>query len=268
MRAVLRPALLIASFLSFATAAVAEEVPSAPSPDDTPEADPSEAGEPQAEAMPLPATVDEDGRDDHEPPLIEDVAVAANSPSTAPLITAVITDDWSGVERAHVYFRRLGGGAFEQATLSPGSGGLFIARLPDGTQTTGFEYYVEVWDAANNGPARLGTPEKPLRVEPASEGTLTRLEREQAEREMGPVHPAWMMLSLGGGLLAAAGSGIFWLDFATSQGRLAEETDPGVRRELENALLGDAVIGSVLGAIAVAGLATGIGLLVYAALEE
>lgn len=262
MRAVLRPVLLAASLLAFASPAAAEQT----APDTAPEG--AEANADEGEALPLPANVPDASADDHNPPIIDDIAVAASSPDAAPLVTAVITDDWSGVERAYVYFRRPGASAFERATLAPGSGGLFLARLPDGTQNTGFEYYVEVFDAANNGPARMGSPEKPFRVEAAREGTVQRLEREQAAREMGPVHPAWMMLSLGGGILAAAGSGIFWLDFATSQARLANETDPDIRRALENAMLGDVVIGSVLGVLAVGGLATGVGLLVYAALEE
>lgn len=272
MRAVLSPALLVPSLLVFATAAFAQEgappAPEAP-PASAPEGQPEGASEapPASEAMPLPTASDE-ASDDANPPLIEDVAVAASSPHTAPMVTAVITDDWSGVERAHVFFRRPGASSFEQVALMPGSGGLFIGRLPEGTQTTGFEYYVEVWDAANNGPARMGSPEKPYRVDAASESTLERLDREEEERAMGPVHPAWMMLSLGGGVLAAAGAGIFWLDFVTLQGQLANESDPTVRREVENALLGDVVIGSVLSAVAVAGLATGVGLLVYAALEE
>lgn len=272
MRAVLSPAVLASSLVLCANAALAQGAPATPSaeapasssadaPADTPQ-DP-----PTSEAMPLPASSDE-GSDDANPPLIEDVAVAASSPNTAPMITAVITDDWSGVERAHVYYRPPGQSEFQQAALTPGTGGLFVARLPDGTQSTGFEYYVEVWDAANNGPARMGTPEEPYRIEPASEGTVERLEREQAVREMGPVHPAWMMLSLGGGVLAAAGAGIFWLDFLNLQGQLASENDPTRRTALEDAILGDVVIGSVLGVVAAAGLATGIGLLVYSALEE
>ena len=108
----------------------------------------------------------------------------------------------------------------------------------------------------------MGSPEEPYRIEAAAEGTMDRLEREQEEAAMGPVHPAWMMLSLGGGVLATAFAGVFVLDLITLQGRLATETDPVTRLELEEAILGDAVISSVVGVVAVAGLATGIGLLV------
>lgn len=266
----MRPAIialcvLVGAAQAFAEAPATAEAPAAAAPD----AAAPDAAAPESEAKPLPLPVESsEASDDEKAPLIEDVAVAASSPNTAPMVTAVITDDWSGVERAHVYFRPLGEPAFMKAALNPGTGGLFIARLPDGTQKRGFEYYVEVWDAANNGPSRMGSPEEPYRIEPAAEGTVTRLEREQEAAAMGPVHPAWMMLSLGGGVLMAAGSGIFWLDLVNLQGQLASETDPERRVELDDAILGDIVLGSVLGVVAAAGLATGISLLVYSALEE
>lgn len=236
--------------------------------DAAPDATGAEGTQSEAKPLPLPNDSGDGGSDDSKAPLIEDVAVAASSPTTAPMITAVITDDWSGVERADVYFRRSTSAAYEKASLNPGTGGLFIARLPDGTQTTGFEYYLEVWDAAENGPSRIGAPEAPLVVPAAEEGTVERLEREQAERDMGPVHPAWMMLSLGGGVLAAAGAGVFWLDYVNLQSQIAAESDPARRVEIEEAALGDAVLGSVLGVVAAAGLLTGVSLLVYSALEE
>lgn len=260
----------------FSAAAFAQGATDAPAPA-PPGETPAVAGEEQeqapsgsaSEATPLPLPGAADGAsDDDNAPLIEDVAVAASSPSTAPMVTAVITDDWSGVEKAHVYFRRPGASAYEKTALHPGTGGLFIGRLPDGTQTTGFEYYVEVWDAANNGPTRMGSPEAPLKVQPAAEGTVARLEREQEQAALGPVHPAWMMLSLGSGVLAAAASGVFWLDFMNLQAQRAAETDPERQTALDEALLGDVVIGSVLGVVAAAGLSTGVGLLIYSALEE
>lgn len=240
----------------------------APSDDAAPGATAAEGAEGEAKPLPLPSDGGDGASDDSKAPLIEDVAVAASSPTTAPMITAVITDDWSGVERADVYFRRSASAAYEKTALNPGTGGLFIARLPDGTQTTGFEYYLEVWDAAENGPSRMGAPEAPLVIPAAEEGTVERLEREQTEREMGPVHPAWMMLSLGGGVLAAAGAGVFWLDYVNLQSQIAAESDPARRVEIEEAALGDAVLGSVLGVVAAAGLVTGVSLLVYSALEE
>lgn len=250
-----------------AAPAPSEETPAGDEPQDEPQQEQEQPGT-TGEPTPLPLPGADGASDDDNAPIIEDVAVAASSPSTAPMVTAVITDDWSGVEKADVYFRRPGASTYEKTPLHPGTGGLFIGRLPDGTQTTGFEYYVEVWDAANNGPTRTGTPEEPLQVQPAAEGTVARLEREQDQAALGPVHPAWMMLSLGGGVLAAAASGVFWLDFMNLQAERATETNPERQTILDQALLGDMVIGSVLGVVATAGIATGVGLLVYSALEE
>ncbi len=219
------------------------------------------------EALPLPEPGD-GSREDTTPPLIEDLAVASQSPGVAPMITAIITDDWSGVEDAAVYYRPLAGGAYKKVQLVAGRGGVFVARLPDGTQLDGFAYYVEVFDAAGNGPARMGSPEQPFTVVPAVEGTSARLEREQLRAEIGPVHPAFMVLSLGGGILAAAGAGVFWLDYANINGQLATEPPGARRKELEDAALGDVAIAGVLSVVAVAALASGVGLLIYAALEE
>lgn len=227
------------------------------------EGDAAEASEP----LPLPEAPTSSS-DDTRAPLIEDVAVAAANPATPPMITAVITDDWSGVEEASVYYRPIGDDEFQKVPLHAGRGGLFVARLPDGVQRRGFAYYVEVYDAAKNGPALMGTAEQPFIIPAASEGTPARLERERSRAELGPVHPAFMMLSLGTGLLAGAGAGVFWLDYAKVSGQLKTEPAGPRRQELEEANVGNVAIGGVLSVIAGAALVTGVGLLVYAALEE
>lgn len=221
---------------------------------------------------------------DVEPPLIEDLAVAAANPSAPPMITAVFSDDSSGVRLAEAFFRAPGAAVYEKVEFSPGEGGIFIARLPDGLQRTGFEYYVEVHDAAGNPPARLGSADRPLAVRAATETTAERLARQSAEDEVHHgIHPGWTMLALGAGVAAAAASGWFWLDFATVvtpqiaklDAQLADASlTPGTRAALEeqrraygNAQVIDAATGSVLGVVAVAGLATGITLLVLGAVE-
>lgn len=231
-------------------------------------AETEDAGE--AEVMPLPAASEDPP--DVNAPIIEDLAVAAGNPRTPPMITAVITDDWSGVEQATIFFRAPGEVDFKKATLEPGSGGLFIARLPEGTQREGFQYYVEVFDAAKNGPSRLGSPLEPFEVGPADIGTLDRIERERQRAELGPIHPAWMMVSLGTGIVAGAGTGVFLIDIFANvnpnleQAQMVGDTDAVAT--WERARLADATIASVLGVISAAGLATGIGLLIYAGVAE
>jgi len=223
-----------------------------------------------AEAMPLP--VEEEDPPDVRAPLIEDLAVAAGNPNTPPMITAVITDDWSGIETATFYYRIPGEVEYRSAQFSPGTGGLFIARLPDGTQSSGFQYYVEVYDAAKNGPARLGSALNPFEVGPADMGTLERMERERIRAESGPVHPAWMMLSLGSGILAGAGSGAFLIDIVANVNPNidAAETlgDTTALQQWESARLTDATAATLLGVLSVAGFATGAGLLIYSAVAE
>ena len=229
-----------------------------------------------SEGMPLPDSAAD--VDDKAAPLIEDLAVAAGNPTTSPMITAVITDDWSGVERAEIFFRRTGELEYQKTTLSPGAGGLFIGRLPDGLQKSGFEYYVEVWDAAKNGPARMGTPEAPLPVAPAKEGTLQRIERQEREALAGPVHPGWVMLAMGTGVVATAVSSWFWYDLfktvlpglETVNQNLASpnlsEADRQKNLEAqlayEQARTGNLAIGSIVGVVGVAALGTGIALMI------
>jgi hypothetical protein len=225
-----------------------------------------DASAPASEAMALPA--DDEEQNDTEPPFIEDLAVAAGNPATSPMITAVITDDWSGVDEAHVFYRLTGESSWERAPLQPGSAGLFVARLPDGSQRSGFEYYLEVWDAARNGPTRIGGPEEPFGIAPATEGTLDRVKREKEEAELGAVHPAWITLALGTGIAGTAAAGAFALDYVGLQQRLDNAAPNENVDAIRSAQTGDIVFGAILGAVGVAGLATGISMLVYSAIAE
>ena len=88
---------------------------------------------------------------DAEPPTIEDVAAAASNPDASPVITVMMSDHGSGVGSAFVHFRAKGG-EWQRADLKGGTSGMFIARLPDGTQRSGFEYWIEATDIACHGP--------------------------------------------------------------------------------------------------------------------
>lgn len=197
---------------------------------------------------------------DAEPPRIEDIAVAAANPNMAPMITAVITDDFSGVDRALFFYRITGENEFKKAVLVPGAGGLFIARLPDGVQNKGFDYYVEVYDAANQPPARIGSADMPLFVPAAIAGTT--LSSSYVEDEFTGVHPGWIMLSIGSGMVLTAASGWFFYDLATVvlptlENVKGQELEPGAEAALRNSLVGDVLMGSALAAIGVGALGTG-----------
>jgi hypothetical protein len=207
---------------------------------------------------------------DTEPPIIQDVAAAASNPDAAPVITVMMTDEGTGVGNAAVHFRAPCG-QWQKADLKGGTSGLFIARLPDGLQKSGFEYWIEATDIAGNGPATIASPERPIVVDKATEPTLARVERQRAEaRDAAPIkiHPAWLMLSLGVGVAAGAGAGAFGLDVKNVQNTIDIEQPSGPRQaELEQARTVDVAAASTLGVVAVAGLATGVVLVVVASLE-
>lgn len=224
-----------------------------------------------------------DAPTDVEPPIIEDVAAAASNPRAAPVITVMMSDRGTGVGNASVVFRALPSGEWQKAELKGGTSGLFIARLPDGLQVSGFEYYIEANDIAGNGPARIASAQAPIRVERATLSTTERLQEERDAAHVGPaIHPAFLMLSLGVGVLAGAGAGAYALDLASIGVRI-EDVDTELARagvsdarrvelqaargELEAAQRADVVITTILGVVAAAGLGTGITLVALSSFE-
>ncbi len=207
---------------------------------------------------------------DREPPIIADVAAAASNPDASPVITVTLSDRGTGVGDAVVHYRPPGG-TWRRAELRGGATGLYIARLPDGTQRTGFEYWIEASDIVGNGPTRIGSAERPIAVERAGEPTVARLERERAAAEAAApahIHPAWLMLSLGAGVAAGAGAGAFALDIRNVQQIIDHEQPAGARlAELEQARTIDIAAAATLGVVALAGLTTGVVLVVLSSFE-
>jgi hypothetical protein len=211
---------------------------------------------------------------DREPPVIRDLAVAAASLSAAPVVTAVI-EDATGIDRGIIYFRAmpaLPSKPYESVTMPGGHTGLFIARLPDGLQRTGFEYYVEVHDSAGNPPTFLGGADHPYFVDPATDDTLARLERAKVSKPQG-IGPGWPMAALGVGVLGSAGSAAFFLHYALLQSRgpaiASELNDPSTsadertllvkeQKDAPGLMVLDVSAGTVLGVVGLAGLTTGI----------
>ncbi|HEY1101317.1 MAG TPA: hypothetical protein VGF99_20435, partial [Myxococcota bacterium] len=159
-----------------------------------------------------------------------------------------------------------------------GNGAFRIARLDDGAQRAGFDFYVEVKDAAGNV-TTSGTRTSPLKVGPASEGNAQRVQRElAADTAVRGPHPGWVMLSLGVGVAAAAGAGIFGYDLVLTNTRLTaidDELRGDVSQErrrdlertqtaLEKVATQDTAAAAILGVVGIAGLTTGVVLLVMA----
>jgi hypothetical protein len=199
---------------------------------------------------------------DVDAPIIEDVAAASSNPQAAPIVTVLMSDRGSGVGTAAVLFRPLPAGSWRRAELKGGTGGLFIVRLPDGLQASGFDYYIEATDIAGNGPARVGSAEAPIRVEQATVPTLERLRRRRTLEPDPTIHPGWVMLSLSVGVLAGAGAAFFGLDLVQASADVAAG-DAG----RQDAVVSDAVMSSVLGVVAAAGLVTGGTLTVLSSME-
>lgn len=190
------------------------------------------------------------------------------------MISVAVRDN-VGVTSAVCFWQVPGGGW--QSTPMAGTS-FRIARLPEGTQTTGFEVYVEVTDAAGNI-SRAGSPDQPIAVAKALRGNLARVAAEKAASEHveGP-HPGWVALSLGVGVLGAGGAGIFGYDLALTGTRLAAIDDELAgsvsssrrasleesRTALQKVQVQDTTGVVVLGVVGVAGLVTGTTLLVMA----
>ena len=213
-------------------------------------------------------------------PQVLDVSIAADNPLVAPVVTALLLDN-VGVASAVAHWR-VAGGTWQERPLVGGSGQLFIARLPDGVQKTGFVLWLEVKDAANNG-VRIGSDAAPLEVPAAIEGNVERVERQEAADSAfrGP-HPAWVMLALGAGIAGTASAGIFVYDLSVL-GKKAElvdtllDSDLSAKRrteleatevQLDEAILQDQVLVGILGVIGGAALATGVVLLTVSAIEQ
>ena len=237
---------------------------------------PPEASVPANQAAAVQST-------DVESPIIQDLAAAASDPQIAPLISATIVDHGTGVAQATVFYRLTGETDWKNMVMTGGSSGLFLARLPEGSQHSGFSFYVEAVDVAGNPPTRIGSAEEPTQVPPATESTADALSRAAAADVPMHLHPAWVMLGFGVGVVGSATSAIFILDLVTTfRGieRIDNELDRvGLaaqrREELEqdraawqDAQTSDIVVGSVAGVIGIAGLATGVGLLIAANATE
>jgi hypothetical protein len=83
-----------------------------------------------------------------------------------PVDFLVEANDPSGVAAVRVQYRVRGGKTWGVLPLTPSSPTQFSGSLPPlAALPPGIEYFVEAWDRAGNGPARLGSADKPRFVE-------------------------------------------------------------------------------------------------------
>ena len=219
------------------------------------------------------ALPEDDEPKDTTPPSIDDIAIAVMNPDAAPIATALLSDDSSGVEKATLFVRKREERRFTEVALKHTNGGMFIAQIPGGLQKTGFFYYVEVYDAAGNGPAQVGSEEKPLWVDPAVTPTIQRI----ADPDPGDgyrIHPGLVAGVLIAGVAATIASSWFWYDYAVviPQKKAVIDGDSGISEadrneflaQVQTKALGDIAIGSVLTTVGLATTATGVGLAFFA----
>jgi hypothetical protein len=213
-------------------------------------------------------------------PTVRSLEVAADNPDAAPVVSLVL-DDAVGGGNAALWWRA-DGGAWASLPMAGGPSGLKLARLPDGTQRSGFSFYIEASDD-RGGMTAFGTRAAPISVAAAVEGNADRLRNNARDENavVGP-HPAFVMMALGVGVLAGAGAGVFAYDLsivnarlADVEERLADNPSDGSRASLEasrssfqDAALQDTTAAILLGVVAGVAIATGTTLLVVGALEQ
>ncbi len=122
--------------------------------------------------MMLPATPAEEAAkvlEDNEPPLLTHTPVTAAMKGKPLTITAHAYDP-SGVFGPILYLRKKGLPGSEyipmrMAASKTGAAGDYALEVPAAlVGVDALEYYIEAWDNAGNGPARVGSPESPLPV--------------------------------------------------------------------------------------------------------
>ena len=144
-------------------APVVESAPPAPAPAEAPPPPPTDItpSAPPAAAAAAPAG---EGGDD-EAPNVSHTPVT-HAPRAKPLHLEARAVDPSGVFQVVLYLRRHGGSDFIPFKMNPDKTvmGNYTVDLPTALVSTDLEYYVETYDNVGNGPARTGTPERPLQI--------------------------------------------------------------------------------------------------------
>ena len=135
----------------------------APAPTETPKAPEVTPAAPDAAAAAPAASASAEG--DDEAPNLSHTAVT-HAPRAKPLHFEARAVDPSGVFQVILYLRRHGGSDYIPFKMNADKTvmGNYSVDLPTALVSTDLEYYVETYDNVGNGPARTGTPERPLQI--------------------------------------------------------------------------------------------------------
>ncbi len=99
------------------------------------------------------------GAPDKKPPAITHVRVES-APHGAPIAIRAKIEDASAVFAPTLMFRIRGTTEFDAIELKK-KGAEYEAAIPAEQVTADLEYFIEAFDEQGNGPARVGSPEKP-----------------------------------------------------------------------------------------------------------
>lgn len=111
---------------------------------------------PSAQAQPV-------GGKDEAPPTVDHAPAAQCIEGEALVIEAVIRDD-NPIFAPAVYVRRAETSEYLSIAMAEVSPGRFRARLPAHLVHSRLDYFIEAFDELGNGPARVGSPTRPISV--------------------------------------------------------------------------------------------------------
>jgi len=111
---------------------------------------------PAAPVAPAPEPELAPGQYDDDPPLIAHAQIKQAMHNKPLVFTAHITDP-SGVFQPVLYLRKRGTGDYLPIKL-------IASKATQGDYAVDLEYYIECYDNAGNGPARVGNPEHPFEI--------------------------------------------------------------------------------------------------------
>lgn len=157
--------------------------------------------------------------DDTEAPVIKHEAVAKAFRNAPLRLSAVITDNQSGVFNPQACWRNVYNTEYECAPLVLTGPDTYATDVPAKATTDGFAYFIEAFDNASNGPARSGAPEAPHSV--------------AMEDPAPPPEPAAVVAQVGRPGQATAPASAAGQAAATAQTAAGEHVEPAQGQEEE-----------------------------------
>jgi hypothetical protein len=109
----------------------------------------------------LPAQASALARDTRAPNIVH--VKVLQTPSGEPVVIRARFEDRSEIFAPSVYYRQHGKAEYRTIEMKKGAEG-WEAVIPAEVVTRALEYFIEVFDSEGNGPAREGTPEKPIPI--------------------------------------------------------------------------------------------------------